>query len=145
MGFYKDMGLKLTPQRLAILKYLENNREHPSAADIYRAVSKDFPTISPATVYNTLKALKRMKDVQELSIDADKKRFDPDTNEHNHLICVECRRIVDVERRFSPDIPDGERQDFEILYAHVDFYGLCPGCKDGQEKGKPIQGRSHGY
>jgi Fur family peroxide stress response transcriptional regulator len=134
MGFYKDIGLKLTPQRLAILKYLENNREHPSAADIYKAVSKDFPTMSLATVYNTLRALKQVKDIQEISIDADKKRFDPETHEHNHLICVGCKKIVDVERRYSPDIPDAERQDFEILYTHVDFYGLCPECKDGQKR-----------
>ena len=134
MGVHKAAGLKLTPQRLAILKYLENNREHPSAADIYGAVSKDFPTMSFATVYNTLKALKRMRDVQELSIDAGKKRFDPDMNEHNHLICVACRKIVDVDRRFDPDIPEGEGQDFEILYTHVDFYGICPECKKRQER-----------
>lgn len=134
MGFYKATKLKLTPQRLAILKYLEDNREHPSAADIFRAVSKAFPTMSLATVYNTLKALKRTKDIQELSIDGDKKRFDPDTDEHNHLICVACRKIVDVESRFSPDIPAPDRKDFDILYAHVDFFGLCPRCKDRQEK-----------
>ena len=70
--------MKLTPQRLAILRFLEKNREHPSAADIYKAVSREFPTMSLATVYNTLKVLKRTGNISELSIDSDKKRFDPD-------------------------------------------------------------------
>ena len=53
--------MKLTPQRLAILKYLEANREHPSAADIFRAVSKEYPTMSLSTVYNTLKDIEADK------------------------------------------------------------------------------------
>ena len=135
MGNYKDKELKLTPQRLAILRFLERNEEHPSASDIYRSVSKDFPTMSLATVYNTLKALERMKGVRQVSIDSDKKRFDPDTTDHDHLICVVCRKIVDVQCTFRPDIPGPERHDFEIIGTHVDFYGLCPACKGlGKER-----------
>ena len=130
MNLYKKDELKLTPQRLAILKYLENNREHPSAADIHNAVSRNFPTMSLATVYNTLKILKRLKNIQELSIDADKRRFDPDTGDHNHLICIRCKKIVDVKHEFSLDIPDAEKQEFEIIGNHVDFYGVCPGCRN---------------
>ena len=47
-------GLKLTPQRLAILDYLKENREHPSAEMIFKSVREKFPTISFSTVYNTL-------------------------------------------------------------------------------------------
>ena len=58
---YRNVGLKLTPQRLAILNYLEGNKEHPSAEDVYKAVSRKFPTMSLATVYNTLESLKRAR------------------------------------------------------------------------------------
>ncbi|MCK5426958.1 MAG: transcriptional repressor, partial [Thermodesulfovibrionia bacterium] len=51
---YRDIGIKLTPQRIAILNYLSGITTHPSAEQIYKAVSKEFPTMSFATVYNTL-------------------------------------------------------------------------------------------
>ncbi len=58
MEKYRRLGIKLTPQRLAILEYLNGNTDHPSAEDIYRTVSKKYPTMSFATVYNTLGTLK---------------------------------------------------------------------------------------
>jgi Fur family transcriptional regulator, peroxide stress response regulator len=125
----KNNGFKMTPQRLAILRYLEANREHPSAADIYHAVSKDFPTMSLATVYNTLKALMALKNIREISIDSEKRRFDPDTGDHDHLICVKCRKIVDIQGDFSFHVPESERHGFEIIGNCVDFYGICPSCR----------------
>jgi hypothetical protein len=56
---YSNFNLRLTPQRMAIFDYLKGNKTHPSAEDIYRAVSRRFPTMALATVYNTLAALKR--------------------------------------------------------------------------------------
>ncbi len=126
----KSFELKLTPQRLAILRYLDCNKEHPSAGDIYRAVSKEFPTMSLATVYNTLKALKQKEGVHELSIDPDKKRFDPNTDSHNHLICVSCKKIVDIHYGFDLTLPNTEQCDFEVLSNHIDFYGICPECRN---------------
>lgn len=131
MERYKCMGLKLTPQRLAILGCLEGNKTHPSAEEIYNEVAKKFPTMSLATVYNTLEVLRRKGEVQELTIDPDKKRFDPDTGPHHHLICTGCKRIVDVRVDYSPTLPAGEDKDFEILGSHIEFYGLCPECRKG--------------
>lgn len=125
----KGAGLKLTPQRLAILDYLDGNKDHPSAEDIYTEVSKRFPTMSLATVYNTLEVLKSKGEVRELTIDAEKKRFDPDAGLHHHLICTVCRRVVDVRADFNLNVPAGERRDFDITGSHVEFYGLCPQCR----------------
>ncbi|HEY3278251.1 MAG TPA: transcriptional repressor [Syntrophorhabdaceae bacterium] len=136
MAGEKKKHFKMTPQRMAILKYLENNKDHPSALDIYTFVSKTFPTMSLATVYNTLKALKDLRDIRELFIDSDKSRFDPDTADHNHLICIRCRRIVDIQEGFGLSIPENERQGFEIIGNHVDFYGTCPSCNKGERADK---------
>jgi Fur family transcriptional regulator, peroxide stress response regulator len=122
-------GWKATPQRMAILEYLDGNREHPSAEAVYRAVSAKFPTMSFATVYNTLEGLRRRGGVRELTIDPAKKRFDPNTEPHHHLICVECRRIVDVHVDYGLAVPDPQREDFEIIGNHVEFYGRCSACK----------------
>ncbi len=120
---------KLTPQRLAILEYLEGNKSHPSAAEIYKVVSKKYPTMSFATVYNTLERLREKGQLLELSIDTRKKRFDPNATPHHHLICVNCKTITDVHRNFVLDLQEGERCDYKIIRNHVDFYGICPKCK----------------
>ncbi|MEW6108805.1 MAG: transcriptional repressor [Nitrospirota bacterium] len=129
MNKYKDLGFKLTPQRLAVLNYLEGNRSHPSAEDVYKNVSKKYPTMSFATVYSTLEALKKKGKVLELTIDPARKRFDPNTEPHHHLICVKCRSIVDIHRKYSLDIPANEAGGFEIAGNHIEFYGICPKCK----------------
>lgn len=129
MRRYKDIGIKLTPQRLAILEYLEGNQAHPSAEEIYRAVSGKHPTMSFATVYNTLETLREKGNINELTIDAGKKRFDPETRPHHHLICRRCRRIVDIHREYHLEIPPEETVEFEITGNHIEFYGICKSCK----------------
>ncbi|MBI4653463.1 MAG: transcriptional repressor [Nitrospirae bacterium] len=129
MEKYKQFGFKLTPQRLAILNYFNGNKEHPSADDIYRAVSKSFPTMSFATVYNTLEALRNKGNVLELTIDPNKKRYDPNTMPHHHLICVKCKRIIDIHKEFSVSVSEDMTQGFDLIGNHIEFYGVCPKCK----------------
>ncbi len=120
---------KRTPQRLAILDYLDGNTAHPSAEDIYRAVAKRYYSMSFATVYNTLNTLSQAGVVRELTIDPDRKRYDPDTTMHHHLICVTCRKIVDVPGEVGVAVPEGVATDYTILGSHVEFYGQCPSCR----------------
>jgi Fur family peroxide stress response transcriptional regulator len=141
MKKYRDIGLKLTPQRLAILDCLDGNKEHPSAEDIYRAVSKKFPTMSFATVYNTLEALKRKGNVLELTIDAGKKRFDPNTVPHHHLICIKCKRVVDIMSDYELSISHAERMSFEVISNHIEFHGICHVCKKKKPHTKRIEER----
>ena len=54
---FKEKKLKLTPQRLAVYKYLISTKEHPSAETIYTALQPTYPTMSLATVYKALKTL----------------------------------------------------------------------------------------
>lgn len=125
---YRKLGLKLTPQRLAILEYLENTREHPSAEDIYNALKERFPSMSFATVYNTLEVLVERGLVKELGIDPSKKRFDSFTHPHHHFICRKCGKILDVERNFDITIP-AELSDCEVTNFQVVFEGFCRDCK----------------
>lgn len=121
-------GLKRTPQRLAIFDYLQGNTSHPSAEDIFRAVSKKYQSMSFATVYNTLNALARAGTLREITIDPGRKRYDPDTSAHHHLICISCKTIVDVPDRLSVDLPKGIAPDFTLLGSHVEFYAYCAAC-----------------
>jgi Fur family peroxide stress response transcriptional regulator len=131
MQKFKDIGLKLTPQRLAILDFLDGNTDHPSAEDIYKAVSVQFPTMSFATVYNTLDALREKGHIIELTIDPAKKRFDPCTDMHHHLICTLCKRVRDIHIPLSLDLPEQIKGDFTLTGNHIEFYGICPICRNG--------------
>jgi Fur family peroxide stress response transcriptional regulator len=126
---YRSLGLKLTPQRLAILELLNGNTSHPSAENIYRSVRQSFPTISLATVYTTLAALRDKGNILELTLDADKKRYDPDTSEHDHAICSHCRSITDIpagsSERAHGNVPHG----FMVKKIATHYYGICPACR----------------
>jgi Fur family transcriptional regulator, peroxide stress response regulator len=126
---YRTLGLKLTPQRIAILDYLSGNTQHPSAEDIYGVVLNKFPTLSLATVYTTLGTLKGLGKVLELTIDPDKKRYDLETVKHNHFICISCKRIIDIPATHHYDFPEAIKQGFSIIASHIEYYGHCPECK----------------
>jgi Fur family peroxide stress response transcriptional regulator len=126
-GFGK--GFKRTPQRLAILDYLEGNTSHPSAEDVYRAVTKKYFSLSFATVYNTLNTLAQAGAVRELTIDAERKRYDPNTEPHHHLICVKCRKVIDVFENVPVGMPKRIEKEFSVFGNHVEFYGQCPACR----------------
>lgn len=134
---YRDLGLKLTPQRIAILDYLEGNLSHPSAEDVYRAVQRKFPTMSFATVYNTLETLKGRGRVVELTGDPGKKRFDPNPRPHHHLICTRCRRIEDLHVEFRLNVPVRDLAGYAVTGNHIEFYGTCPACSTNRGKQEP--------
>ncbi len=127
---YRKLGLKMTPQRLAILEYLEGNTTHPSAEDIFRHVEEKFPSMSFATVYNTLEALKEKGLIMELNIEPGKKRFDPNIEPHHHMICEKCHRIFDVFEDFPVDLPEEYAKRFQVKRCQVVFYGLCRECAE---------------
>lgn len=129
MEKYRKINLKLTPQRLAILEYLEVNKSHPSADQIYSEVKKRFPMTSFATVYKTLETLKGKGRIKELNIDADRRRYDTDVGYHHHLICLDCRKIVDIDIDLPINIPEDKKCSFDVKGNHIEFYGVCPECK----------------
>lgn len=126
---YKALNIKLTPQRIAILDYLDGNKEHPSVIDIYRHVSKKFPSMSFATVYNTLNVLSTHGRIKELSIDTQKKRIDPNIHTHHHLICINCKKIIDIELDYPLTLPYDKANGFEVIDNHIEFFGICSECR----------------
>lgn len=134
----KKLGLKLTPQRLAILNSLEGNTKHPSAEEIYNQLKPQFPSLSLATVYNTLEVLAKAGELQEIRIKADKRNFDPNPSPHGHFLCRVCESIYDLDVRpleiQTPFNIKGYLVEEYTLY----FYGICPECreKDGIQGGE---------
>ncbi len=125
---YKLLNIKLTPQRIAILDYLERNKTHPSVSEIFKYVNRRFPSMSFATVYNTLNTLVQHGRIRELTMDNDKKRFDPNTLPHHHLTCIKCKRIIDVDLDYPLSLPENKSSGFKVLGNHIEFYGICSEC-----------------
>jgi Fur family transcriptional regulator, peroxide stress response regulator len=123
-----------TPQRNIILNYLKNNTSHPTAKDIYDALSKK-DMISMATIYNTLALMKKRGLVRELAItNFDHKKYDPNTKPHAHLICSNCGEITDIHFPLHVEVPEEHRQGFDIKDSEINFYGFCPVCKNKNKK-----------
>lgn len=128
----RAQGLRVTPQRLAVLSTLRASREHPSAEGVFARVRAKMPQISLATVYKTLTELRRVGEVRVLPVSG-KLRFDANAGlRHHHLVCERCRRVVDVRDGIfpPPHLPAEERMGFEIFTADVTFLGMCPACRE---------------
>lgn len=129
---YRGKGFKLTPQRIAILKFLEGNTSHPTADDIFREIRKDHPTVSFATVYNTIQALVDRGELLEITIDPERKHFDPNPTPHHHIMCSICGKIGDIFMDYTDvlSLPDEILEGFKVTGNHVDFNGVCNKCCD---------------
>jgi Fur family peroxide stress response transcriptional regulator len=143
MGQPIQKAFKMTPQRLAVLECLKGNRSHPSAEDIFREVREKYPTMSFATVYNILQALQERGDIQRLTFDPERLRFDPCTTYHHHFICMECNGVIDVQVDSRPRISDEQKAGFEVIRNHIEFYGVCPDCSKVKRKRHAKKDTSH--
>lgn len=124
-------GAKMTAQRLAICEYLAGNEQHPTAADVHRALRTAYPTMSLATVYNTLSLLAELDLIHEIASPSDgSTRYDPQVAPHLNLICTNCNRIIDVNDVDLSQIETlSARYGFQIADVNVALHGLCAECR----------------
>ncbi|WP_026693444.1 peroxide-responsive transcriptional repressor PerR [Bacillus kribbensis] len=126
----KETGVRITPQRHAILEYLINSMSHPTADDIYKALEGKFPNMSVATVYNNLRVFREVGLVKELTYGDSSSRFDFVTTEHYHVICEDCGKIVDFH---YPGLDEVEHlashvAGFKVRSHRLEVYGVCGEC-----------------
>ena len=144
MSSLKQRGYRATPQRMALLKIIAASEEHPSATQIYERMQEQFPTTTLGTVYKTLTLLKEMGEVLELEFSGAENRYDGNNPyPHLHLLCVQCRRIVDPKVDLLSHLPTqvAKKTGFQITGQRFDLYGLCPDC---QSKARTtVKNRSH--
>jgi Fur family peroxide stress response transcriptional regulator len=91
----RKAGLKMTPQRIALIRLFANDESHPTAQSLFEKLKPAFPTMSFATVYNTLDALARAGLSSTLRL-GHVGRFDPNTSPHHHAVCDQCGDVRDV-------------------------------------------------
>lgn len=126
VSILKEHDLKVTPQRIAILRYLETHHTHPSADTIYEDLKADNPSLSKTTIYNSLDMLKKHGLVKTLRLDSTV-RYDYSANRHHHFWCRRCGKIMDITGD-DPCWKDMVGDDHRVEEVHVYLKGVCSAC-----------------
>jgi Fe2+ or Zn2+ uptake regulation protein len=123
----EESNLKITPQRLAILKELDK-KGHASIEEIYEDIRDFFPSISLATIYKNITALKDENIISEICLHQ-KPKFEITKEPHAHFICRKCGKVEDVP--FSEAIKSEIDSHYPDAHKELYIYGICDSCKNG--------------
>ena len=130
-------GLGASYQRMRILENLMDRRDHPTVSMLYDDLAGEIPTLSRATVYNTLNALVDKGLVNALTITSEEARYDFKRHPHHHFLCRECGSILDVEIHCKyADVAEIDGHRVEDIHGY--FKGTCRACLG---KGRNTPGR----
>jgi Fur family peroxide stress response transcriptional regulator len=137
----RQSGLAVTPQRMAIIRALLSSGEHPSADGIYATVRREHPHMSLATVHRTLEKLVEIGEARKVTLLHDSARYDGNVTPHHHLVCVQCRRIRDIEIPGAEDLLEGRDVigDFQVLGTSVEILAICEDCRRSRVRRKTTE------
>jgi Fe2+ or Zn2+ uptake regulation protein len=139
MGLHKKAQIKqaedrvrgLTRQRRVVLQVVRESQGHPTAGEVFEAARKHTPSISFATVYNSLRYLKEAGLVSEITFGNAASRYDCETSRHDHAICTGCGKLVDIDLPETVDLmrAAARRSKFKPESIRLTLLGLCPDCR----------------
>lgn len=124
----KDLGL--TRQREVVLRVIRDSHEHLTANDVFAGAKSLLPTISFATVYNSLRFLKDAGHIAEIQFGNGASRFDRMTHRHDHAICTACGKLVDIEMKHPRSLVEKAASiaNFEPESLEFTLRGKCSEC-----------------
>jgi Fur family peroxide stress response transcriptional regulator len=130
MEISKQKGVKVTTQRILIFKeLLKRTKEHPSAEEIYESLKNKIYGLSLSTVYRALATFEELGLVRRIPTPDGKAHFEIATIPHNHFICKNCGKILDIDIDKTKLIQNNqELEDFKIESCNVICYGICKNC-----------------
>lgn len=128
----KDLGIKVTPQRIAIYKELASTDQHPSTETIYKKIKDYYPNISLTTVYRTLETFEKLGLISVVNVLYNAARYDANLTPHNHIVCTECKKVEDVydESLSMLDVSDKTLGDYHIKGYSILLNGICKDCRE---------------
>jgi Fur family peroxide stress response transcriptional regulator len=124
--------LGLTKQREVVLQVIRDADEHLTASEVFAAAKDLLPSISFATVYNSLRFLKEAGHIAEIQFGNGASRFDRMTSRHDHAICTQCGKLVDIEMDLPVDLLKNAAKFSKFKPESIEFTlrGLCPDCTE---------------
>lgn len=128
----KELGLKVTPQRIAIYRELASTDQHPSTETIYKKIKDYYPNISLTTVYRTLETFEKLGLISVVNVLYNAARYDANLAPHNHMVCTECKKIEDFydESISNMDVTDMTPNGFHIKGYSILLNGICKDCRE---------------
>ena len=128
----RDLGLKVTQQRVAILDVIRSGQTHFTAQEVFEIVNEKSPEIGFATVYRFLKKLSEQNFVTEVRMGGMPARYEWSAREHHdHLTCIRCHSIVEFENQKIEALQDkiAEQHNFILTHHILELFGICPKCQ----------------
>ncbi len=127
----RDRGLSVTPQRLTIYNAILEDSSHPSPDTVYQKIQPEHPTITLATVYNTLETFEKHDIISMVTTLRHTVRYDPLTGRHHHIVCLRCKKVTDLHdaELDSLKIPEQIQKLNELVDFSVHFNVVCAECK----------------
>ncbi len=128
----RERGLKVTPQRLAIIEVLIEKKDfHPGARLVYEEAKKKKKSLSLSTTYATLNELSRHGIIKTLQFDKMENRYEGNVEEHINLICERCKKILDYKVPIAVDQRVvAKKTGFAITDSRLEYYGCCRECRE---------------
>lgn len=127
----RDLGLKVTQQRLFILEAVRQGPNHFTAQEVYEIVSAKHPEIGFATVYRFLKTLSAHSYVTEVRMGGMPARYEwASKRHHDHLTCTKCGRVVEFENDQIEQLQDqvAKKHNFTLTHHVLELFGICRDC-----------------
>lgn len=126
----RSKDLRVTPQRIEIFKELAVAVDHPTAEKLHQRLIERMPTLSLDTVYRTLGTFKDMGLINKVETIESQAHFEVAHAQHHHLICEQCKTIIDFEWRQvdDADLPEEVQSLGRFVKKNVVVYGLCQKC-----------------
>lgn len=136
----RQHGVQVTAQRLAVLRAVSSN-PHGTADDVAEVVRNEIGTISRQAVYDSLSILSEKGLIRRIQPAGSPARFEDRVGDnHHHLACRQCGRVVDVDCAvdYTPCLVASDDAGYEIDEAEVVYWGRCPDCvADRSPSGEP--------
>ena len=126
----RGSGLRLTHQRLEVIREVARSDEHPDVETLYRAVRERVPTISLDTVYRTVATLGDLDLVRRVVLTPGPARYDANASRHHHYVCARCGLIRDVDDEGLDAVraPRGTASLGSVESVEVQLRGVCVEC-----------------
>ncbi len=125
--------MRNTKQKEAIIAAVNNTKTHPTADEIYSALKPEHEKLSLGTVYRNLNKFSENGLIKKISVPGLGDRFDFNTSDHEHFICIDCGKVFDA--KLSGSLTSMvTSQDIEVTHYALMLYGHCSECKTNTVK-----------
>ncbi|MFH1485460.1 MAG: Fur family transcriptional regulator [Chloroflexota bacterium] len=128
----RELGYRLTPQRIMVLSAIEAVEGHVSAEEIHAHVQAEYPGMNISTVYRTLDLLAELGLVTRTDMGGGIVRYHPaDKGQHHHLVCQECGAVIELDDSILTPLRAAlqERHGFQADVRHLAIFGRCARCQ----------------